>query len=106
MYSLAPRQGPAGCTARKSAKGDAGTSFEHSDTAGRQPGLVPPMYRRPHCGLLPRQSRGHGALGAGGVRLHAASGSDHVVPATFSSPSLLRSHGAGRAGLSNTWTGS
>ena len=107
MYSLAPRQVPAGCTARKIAKGDAG----HRSSDLTQRGA----------------SRGLSLRAPGGVRRDAASGSDHVVPATLSSPSsrlsqgactLLplasgsrrrvpsRPHGAWRAGPSNTWTGS
>jgi len=36
-----------------------------SDAEVRAAGPNPPMYRRPHRGLLPRQSRGHGPLGEG-----------------------------------------
>ena len=76
------------------------------DAAVRAAGPNPPMYRRPHRGLLPRQSRGHGPLGGGGGLLDAASGSTHVDIYAGASPSLPRSPGAPRATPPHSETGS
>ena len=77
-----------------------------SDAEVRAAGPNPPMYRRPHRGLLPRQGRGHGPLGGGGGLLDPASGSVHVDLYAGTSPFWSRSPGAPRATPPHSETGS
>ncbi len=78
----------------------------HRVPLGVDAGLNPPMYRTPHRGLLPRQSRGHGPPGGGGGLLDPASGSAHVDFYAGTSPSWSRSPGAPRATPPHSETGS
>ncbi len=76
------------------------------DAAVRAAGPNPPMYRRPHCGLLPRQSHGHGPLGGGGGLLNTVSGLVHVDLYAETAPSVSCSPGAPRATPPHFETGS
>jgi len=78
---------------------------EVRDTVVRVAGPNFPMYRRPHRGLLRRQSRGHGSLDRGGGLPDPASGSARAEPYAGTSPSWSRSPGDPRATPSHSELG-